>query len=86
MRHGVCAAPRHDPPADLLPASRRCTSLHWLQVWYCTDRKNQKPWEKPDAASTRSIEDGGHTTWYKEQQLLQVRWQSDALLLQLQPG
>jgi hypothetical protein len=57
-----------------------------LQVWYCTDRKNQKPWEKPDAASTRSIEDGGHTTWYKEQQLLQVRWQSDALLLQLQPG
>ncbi|KAL4855255.1 ATP-dependent RNA helicase DDX1 [Chlorella vulgaris] len=42
------------------------------KVWYCTDRKNQKPWEKPDAASTRSIEDGGHTTWYKEQQLLQA--------------
>lgn len=43
-----------------------------LQVWYCTV-KGIKPWLAPDAKNTRTNEQGGHTIWYEEQQLLQVR-------------
>lgn len=43
-----------------------------LQVWYCTV-KGIKPWLAPDAKNTRTNEQGGHTIWYDEQQLLQVR-------------
>lgn len=42
-----------------------------LQVWYSTV-KGIKPWLAPDAKNTRTNEQGGHTIWYDEPQLLQV--------------
>lgn len=32
--------------------------------------KGYKPWEKPSPEDTRTNEQGGHTIWYNEQQLL----------------
>ncbi|KAI7842747.1 hypothetical protein COHA_003675 [Chlorella ohadii] len=40
------------------------------KVWYCTV-KGIKPWLAPDAKNTCTNEQGGHTIWYDEPQLLQ---------------
>ena len=54
--------------------------LHSLQVWYCTV-KGIKPWLAPDAKNTRTNEQGGHTIWYEEPQLLQVRQLGTLILI-----
>lgn len=41
-------------------------------MWYCT-QKGYKPWLEPNKQNTRTNEQGGHTTWYDEQELLKVR-------------
>ena len=41
------------------------------KVWYCK-QKGYKPWLKPKERDTRTHEEGGHTIWYHEQQLLKV--------------
>lgn len=57
------------PPQPLLLP---CSALPPLaQVWYCT-QKGYKPWLEPNKQNTRTNEQGGHTTWYDEQELLQV--------------
>ena len=42
-----------------------------VQVWYCSV-KGLNPWLKPTAENTKTNDDGGHTLWYNEPQLLQV--------------
>ena len=42
------------------------------KVWYCR-QKGYKPWLKPKERDTRTHEEGGHTIWYNEQELLKVR-------------
>lgn len=42
------------------------------KVWFCSV-KGYFPWEQPKAADVRTREDGGHTIWYDEPQLLKVR-------------
>ena len=49
------------------------------KVWYCK-QKGYKPWLKPKERDTRTHEEGGHTIWYNEQELLKV---SPACSLQL---
>jgi hypothetical protein len=41
------------------------------KVWYCK-QKGYKPWLKPKKKDTRTHEEGSHTIWYSEQQLLKV--------------
>ena len=41
------------------------------KVWYCR-QKGYKPWLKPKERDTRIHEEGGHTIWYNEQELLKV--------------
>ena len=42
------------------------------KVWFCT-KKGYKPWLKPQPADVCTNDRGGHTIWYDEPQLLQVR-------------
>ena len=42
------------------------------KVWFCI-KKGYKPWLKPSANDARTNEQGGHTIWYDEQQLLKAR-------------
>ena len=42
------------------------------RVWFCTVR-GARPWERPSAADVRDRALGGHTVWYDEPVLLQVR-------------
>ena len=42
------------------------------KVWYCK-AKGYKPWLKPKQQDVLDNEQGGHTTWYDEPALLQVR-------------
>ena len=41
------------------------------KVWYCSV-KGYSPWERPKPADVRTREDGGHTIWYDEPQLMKV--------------
>lgn len=41
------------------------------KVWYCS-KKGYKPWLNPTAQDVKTQEEGGHTIWYNEQQLLKV--------------
>lgn len=41
------------------------------KVWYCS-QKGYKPWLKPKSQDVRTNEQGGHTIWYNEPELLQV--------------
>ena len=41
------------------------------KVWYCT-RKGYKPWLKPSKQDVRTHEEGGHTIWQNELQMLKV--------------
>ena len=41
------------------------------KVWYCK-QKGYKPWLKPKKKDTGTHEEGGHTIWYNDQQLLKV--------------
>lgn len=41
------------------------------QVWYCR-AKGYKPWFKPTAQDVKTHEEGGHTIWYSEPELLKV--------------
>jgi len=41
------------------------------KVWYCR-QQGYKPWLKPSFQDTRTHDQGGHTIWYNEQELLQV--------------
>ena len=41
------------------------------KVWYCK-QKGYKPWLRPKERDTRTHEEGGHTMWYNEQELLKV--------------
>ena len=43
------------------------------KVWYCR-AKGQKPWLRPTARDVKTHEEGGHTIWYQELQLLKVWW------------
>ena len=45
------------------------------KVWYCR-AKGQKPWLQPTAQDVKTHEEGGHTIWYHELQLLKVWWHS----------
>ena len=49
------------------------------KVWYCK-HKGYKPWMEPKKRDVGTHEEGGHTIWYDEQQLLKVRGVLDALL------
>ena len=40
-------------------------------MWYCR-AKGQKPWLRPTAQDVKTHEEGGHTIWYNELQLLKV--------------
>ena len=42
------------------------------KVWYCT-KKGYKPWLKPSPQDVKTHEEGGHTIWYNEPQLLEVK-------------
>ena len=42
------------------------------KVWYCSV-KGYTPWEQPKAADVATRDQGGHTIWYDEPQLIQVR-------------
>ena len=44
-------------------------------MWYCK-QKGYKPWLKPKKKDTGTHEEGGHTIWYNEQQLLKVGCQA----------
>ena len=59
------------------------------RVWFCTVR-GAKPWERPTRGDVRERDQGGHTIWYDEPALLEVRrpctrlvwcWVGPALLL-----
>ena len=41
------------------------------KVWYCK-QKGYKPWMDPKKKDVGTHEEGGHTIWYDEQQLLKV--------------
>ena len=41
------------------------------KVWYCK-QKGYKPWLDPKRKDVGPHEEGGHTIWYDEQQLLKV--------------
>ena len=41
------------------------------KVWFCT-RKGYAPWERPKREDVGTHEQGGHTIWYNEPELLQV--------------
>ena len=41
------------------------------KVWYCK-QKGYKPWVDPKRKDVGIHEEGGHTIWYDEQQLLKV--------------
>lgn len=42
------------------------------RVWFCTVR-GARPWERPSRADVRERAQGGHTIWYDEPALLEVR-------------
>ena len=50
------------------------------RVWFCTLR-GARPWERPSAADVRDRAQGGHTIWYDEPSLLQVRRPRPPLLV-----
>jgi hypothetical protein len=58
--------------AEKLGLAISLVSAVWEKVWYVT-KKGYKPWLKPGKADVRTNEQGGHTIWYDEQQLLKVR-------------
>lgn len=41
------------------------------KVWYCK-QKGYKPWMDPKRKDAGTHDQGGHTIWYDEQQLLKV--------------
>ena len=41
------------------------------KVWYCS-QKGYKPWLKPKSQVLCTNEQGGHTIWYNEPELLKV--------------
>lgn len=49
------------------------------KVWYCS-KKGYRPWEHPSPQDVKSRDQGGHTIWYDEPQLLEVRFLSVASL------
>ena len=42
------------------------------KVWYCS-KKGYRPWERPTQKDVKTNDQGGHTIWYDEPQLLEVR-------------
>ena len=50
------------------------------KVWYCT-KKGYKPWLKPSKQDVRTHEEGGHTIWQNELQMLKVSVDSIVLPL-----
>lgn len=44
------------------------------KVWYCS-KKGYRPWERPSKKDVKDQKEGGHTIWYDEPQLLEVRAQ-----------
>ena len=49
------------------------------KVWYCSV-KGYTPWDRPKAADVRTRDEGGHTIWYEEPQLIKVREDIDTRL------
>ena len=41
------------------------------KVWFCT-KKGYAPWERPKRQDVGTHEEGGHTIWYSEPELMQV--------------
>ena len=41
------------------------------KVWYC-EKKGYKPWFNPKEADVRTNEEGGHTRWQNEMELLEA--------------
>merc|ERR1719353_2727206 len=39
------------------------------RVWYCT-KKGYRPWLEPSEKNTRLIQEGGHTKWFDEPQIV----------------
>lgn len=66
--HNIMSAGR----AERLGLAISLVSLVEEKVWYCR-AKGYKPWLKPTAKDVKTHEQGGHTIWYNEQQLLKVR-------------
>ena len=50
------------------------------KVWYCT-KKGYKPWLKPGKQDVRTHEEGGHTIWQNESEMLKVSMSSCQSLL-----
>ena len=42
------------------------------KVWFCT-KKGYAPWERPKRQDVGTHEEGGHTIWYNEPELMQVQ-------------
>lgn len=55
------------------------------KVWYCTV-KGYTPWVNPKPGDKRTREEGGHTIWYDEPQLLKASQHSQVLNQHSVPG
>ena len=54
------------------------------KVWYCK-QKGYKPWLDPKRKDVGTHEEGGHTIWYSEQQLLKVSRKQDVFGIRCVP-
>lgn len=58
--------------ADVLGLAISIVSAVPEKVWFCT-KKGYAPWERPKRQDMGTHEEGGHTIWYNEPELMQVR-------------
>jgi len=55
--------------ADTMGLAISLVATEKEKVWYCS-KKGYKPWLNPQKADTKTNEQGGHTIWYDEPELL----------------
>ena len=58
--------------ADVLGLAISIVAAVPEKVWFCT-QKGYAPWERPKRQDVGTQEEGGHTIWYNEPELMQVR-------------
>ena len=57
--------------ADVLGLAISLVAAVPEKVWFCT-RKGYSPWERPKREDVGTHDQGGHTIWYNEAQLMQA--------------